>query len=298
MLVNNQIGFTNPSHLGGSGIYNSDITKGFDCPIIHVNGDNPDAAYKAAELAVKYRNTFGKDIVVDLIGFRRWGHNELDDPTFTQAQMYKIIHNRGSVPDNYLDEIVKNEKLCSKEEIDAEVSKYKQYLEDALNEVNTGKYKIEPRNTYLQKQWSSMTIASHLERTYWNTGCDIDLLRYVGAKSVSTPSDFVSSLLILRFLLCFMCLLCFLKKVHPTIERAHVKRRLESVKEGVKIDWSTSESLAFGSLLAQGFNIRISGQDVGRGTFSQRHCLLVDQETNKTFVPLNNLDQSQKGFLE
>ena len=86
--------------------------------------------------------------------------------------------------------------------------------------------------------------------------------------------------------------------MHPTIDRAHIKRRLESIKDGSRIDWSTAESLAFGSLLSQGFNIRISGQDVGRGTFSQRHCLLVDQESNKTYIPLNNIDESQKNFLE
>ena len=175
-----------------SGRYNTDLSKGFDSPIIHVNGDNPELAYKAAEFAVKYRNLFGKDIVVDLMCFRRWGHNELDDPTFTQSQMYKVIHNRKSVPDIYEEKIVEKEKLCDKNEISEEINKYRQLLEDALAEVNNGNYKIEPRNTYLQKQWSSMTVASNTQRTSWNTGCDIDLLKYVGVKSVTTPTDFVS----------------------------------------------------------------------------------------------------------
>lgn len=125
--------------------------------------------------------------------FRRWGHNELDDPTFTQSQMYKIIHNRKSVPDLYEDKIVGNEGLCSKEEISDEISKYRQYLEDALAEVNNGTFKIEQRNTYLQKQWSSMSIASNTERSYWSTGCNVDLLKFVGAKSISTPDGFVRS---------------------------------------------------------------------------------------------------------
>jgi probable 2-oxoglutarate dehydrogenase E1 component DHKTD1 len=149
-------------------------------------------AYKAAEFAVKYRNLFGKDIIVDLVCFRRWGHNELDDPTFTQSQMYKIIHNRKSVPDNYEENIVNIEGLCSKDELNNDINHYRQSLEDALTEVNTGKYKIEPRNTYLQKQWSAMTKSSHTERSHWATGCEIDLLKYVGTKSVSIPNDFVS----------------------------------------------------------------------------------------------------------
>lgn len=234
-------------------------------------------AYKAGQLATKYRNKFGKDILVDLVCFRKHGHNELDDPSFTNPLMYKIINSRQSVPDNYLNKIVNSEKIVERNEIDQDVSNFKSILETSLEKVINGNYKIEPRNMYLNKQWSALNLASNKERTTWNTGCSLDLLKFVGVKSVSVPKEF---------------------SVHPTIERAHIKKRTERINEEKNIDWSTAEALAVGTLLAQGFNVRISGQDVGRGTFSHRHAMLVDQKDSKTFIPLNNLDQNQKNFFE
>ena len=122
-----------------------------------------------------------------------------------------------------------------------------------------------------------MNLASNQEKSTWNTGCNLDLLKYVGVKSVTYPKDFA---------------------IHSTIERAHVQKRLERIREGAKIDWSTAESLAIGTLLTQGFNVRISGQDVGRGTFSHRHAMLVDQKNNTTFIPLNNIHENQKNYFE
>ena len=294
LITNNQLGFTLPSNLGRSGNFNSDLAKGFECPIIHVNGDDPEVtyilflkaainfyfyfqlAYKAGQFSVEYRNKFGKDIVIDMICFRKYGHNELDDPSFTNPLMYKTINSRDTVPNNYK-QILINEKLISANSLEQEIKDFETWLGEALSKVETNNYKFETKNTYLNKQWSEMKLSSNNERSTWNTGCNLDLLKFVGVKSVSYPQEL---------------------SVHPTIERAHVQKRLERIREGKKIDWSTAEALAIGSLIAQGFDVRISGQDVGRGTFSHRHAMLVDQKNNKTYIPLNNLDQNQKSFFE
>ena len=140
---------------------------------------------------MKYRNKFAKDIVVDLVCFRKYGHNELDDPSFTNPLMYKLINARDSVPNNYEKTLVDEEKLVDKKQLSKEIGKFRSKLDDSLNNVLNGTYKIEPRNTYLNKKWSIMNLASNKERTSWNTGCNIDLLKYIGAKSVNYPKDFV-----------------------------------------------------------------------------------------------------------
>lgn len=257
---------------------NSDLAKAFECPVIHVNGDYPELAWKAAELAANYRNKFGKDILVDLVCFRKYGHNELDDPSFTNPLMYKIINARNSVPNNYEKELYQSDELKKdKSTVDFEINQFKANLDSSYQKVMNSTYKIEPRNTYLKKQWSNMSIASNKERTYWSTGFDRNMLKQIGYKSVQYPEGFA---------------------VHPTIERAHVKKRIERLNEGTNIDWSTAEALAVGSLLLQGFNVRISGQDVGRGTFSHRHAIFVEQNTGRVHIPLNNLDKEQKNFFE
>jgi probable 2-oxoglutarate dehydrogenase E1 component DHKTD1 len=150
-------------------------------------------AYKAAELSVKYRNKFAKDIVVDLVCFRKYGHNELDDPSFTNPVMYNKINSRLSVPDLYEQKLVQQENLIQKDRLDKELIAFKSSLNNALEKVVSDSYKIEERNTYLNKgEWSKMQVSSYTERTKWNTGCDTDFLKYIGVKSVSTPQDFVS----------------------------------------------------------------------------------------------------------
>lgn len=277
LLTNNQLGFTNPSNLGHSGEYNTDFAKSINCPIIHVNGDNPELAYKAGQLALKYRNTFAKDVVVDITCFRKYGHNELDEPSFTNPLMYQAIGERQSVPNLYKEKICKQELIIEENVIDHEVENFRTQLDESLEKVNKKNYTIFPRNTYLQKKWSQMSLPSEKSVSSWMTGCDLDFLRFVGKKSVTYPEDF---------------------SIHPTVVRGHVNKRVEKLNQGSAIDWATAESMAFGSMLMQGFNIRISGQDVGRGTFSQRHAMFVDQKTQRTFVPLNNIDESQKNYLE
>jgi probable 2-oxoglutarate dehydrogenase E1 component DHKTD1 len=175
-----------------SGNYNTDLAKAFNCPIIHVNGDHPELAYKAGQFAVKYRNKFAKDIVIDLVCFRKYGHNELDDPSFTNPLMYKKISGRKSVPDLYEEKLVNEEKVVEKSEIKAEAVRFRSVLDESLNKVLNNTYKLEDRNTFLRKQWANMSVASFTERTTWDTGCDMGLLKYVGVKSVSYPKDFVS----------------------------------------------------------------------------------------------------------
>ena len=171
--------------------FNSDLAKAVDCPIVHVNGDHPEVAFKAGELAAKYRQRYGKDIVVDLICFRKHGHNELDDPTFTNPIMYKKIQARSTVPNRYEKEVMA-ELGAEKASVDQDLSKFRTFLEQSFDQVNNSTYKIEPRNTYLSGQWSSLRPSSNKERTYWNTGFNLPLLQEIGLKSVKYPEGFVS----------------------------------------------------------------------------------------------------------
>ena len=151
-------------------------------------------AHKAAEFAVKYRNTFGKDIVVDLVCFRKYGHNELDDPSFTNPLMYQTINQRKSVPNLYREKIVDEEKLLSNETLEKELNDFRSGLDAALDKVLNNTYQIESRNTYLKGKWSQMRLPSNTEQTSWATGCAQDLLKFVGVKSVHFPADFVGLL--------------------------------------------------------------------------------------------------------
>ena len=157
-------------------------------------------AFKAAELAVKYRQRYGKDIVVDLICFRKHGHNELDDPTFTNPVMYKKVQARVSVPNKYEKEVL-DELSDQKPAIDQEMSQFRISLDKAFEEVNSSKFKIEPRNTYLKGEWESMRPSSDKERTYWPTGFNLPLLQEIGLKSVKYPEGFVCELYIRGFLI-------------------------------------------------------------------------------------------------
>ncbi|CAF3579917.1 unnamed protein product [Rotaria socialis] len=259
LVTNNQIGYTTPQHLARSSRYCTDFAKVVNCPIIHVNGQCPAEIAQAAQLASEYRDLFRKDVVVDLVCFRKHGHNELDDPTFTQPSMYK------KVQEHYKQESPLDEGLNER------IRLFRNTLEEQYSIAD----KYQPQAPHLERQWSGFIQAKSV-RTQWNTGLSENLLKYIGAKSVDVPEDF---------------------HVHSTIARSHVQKRQQRIEAGNGLDWSTAEALAFGSLLLQGFNIRISGQDVGRGTFSQRHGMLVNQKTDDVYIPLNALDAKQ-GFFE
>ncbi|KAM9807689.1 2-oxoadipate dehydrogenase complex component E1 [Neosynchiropus ocellatus] len=271
LIVNNQVGYTTPSERGRSSMYCSDVGKMVNCAIIHVNGDDAEDVMRATRLAVEYQRHFRKDVIFDLICYRQWGHNELDEPFFTNPAMYKIIRSRKSVPDSYSDQLI-SEGLMTEDECHQIKSKHYTMLNDKL--ANMTLYSPPPTN--LQGRWGDL-VEPQPKVTTWDTGVPIPLLQFVGAKSVEIPEHI---------------------QVHGHLGKTHVQARLQKLEEGTKLDWSTAEALAFGSLLSQGFNIRISGQDVGRGTFSQRHAMVVCQETNDMHIPLNHISSEQTGQLE
>uniref|UniRef100_A0A673C0Q3 2-oxoadipate dehydrogenase complex component E1 n=1 Tax=Sphaeramia orbicularis TaxID=375764 RepID=A0A673C0Q3_9TELE len=267
LIVNNQVGYTTPSERGRSSLYCSDVGKMVNCAIVHVNGDDAEEVLRAARLAVDYQRHFRKDIIVDLICYRQWGHNELDEPFFTNPAMYKIIRSRKSVPDSYSDQLI-TDGLMTEDERNRIKSKYYSTLNDKLSNMTL----YSPPPTNLQGRWGDL-VEPQTRVTTWDTGVPLPLLQFVGAKSVDIPENI---------------------QLHSHLGKTHTQR----LEEGTKLDWSTAEALAFGSLLCQGFNIRISGQDVGRGTFSQRHAMVVCQETNDMYIPLNHISPQQTAFLE
>ncbi|XP_072949969.1 probable 2-oxoadipate dehydrogenase complex component E1 homolog [Epargyreus clarus] len=271
VVVNNQVGFTLPAHRGRSCRYVTDLAKCIAAPVIHVNGDHPELVAKATNIAFEYQRQFRKDVFIDYNCYRRWGHNELDDPTFTNPLMYKVIHNRKSIPDLYADKLI-SEGLLSEEDVSGISTEYTKYLQSQFEAVNS----YQPEVTYYQEQWASVSSAPRAVEV-WNTGVDTELLKLVGRASVTAPGGF---------------------NVHNHLAKTHVRNRLQKLAEERELDWATAEALAFGSLLMEGRHVRISGEDVGRGTFSHRHVMLVDQETENIHIPLNHIHKDQKGFLE
>ncbi|KZT24824.1 dehydrogenase E1 and transketolase domain-containing protein 1 [Neolentinus lepideus HHB14362 ss-1] len=265
------IGYTTPASEARSSLYCSDIGKMIHAPVLHVNGDYPEDVARAVDTAFKYRNYFRKDIIIDLIVYRRWGHNELDEPAFTQPSMYRQIRSRKSVPQLYEDRLV-DEGVISREEATTLRSSYKAHLDEQLSKVDDYVSTV----ALGQGQWKGIVWPAD-PAAEWDpeTGVDGEVLKGIRRASVAVPDGF---------------------KIHPRLQR-HVKHRLQNVEAGTGLDWATVEAMAFGSLMGEGCDIRISGQDVGRGTFSHRHAMLVDQETEKVVIPLNRELQSE-GKLE
>ncbi|XP_040582261.1 probable 2-oxoadipate dehydrogenase complex component E1 homolog [Lepeophtheirus salmonis] len=269
LVVNNQIGFTTPPERSRTSSYCTCIAKQINAPVIHVNGDFPEEVVRATKLAVEYQRTFRKDVFIDILCYRKWGHNELDDPTFTNPDLYGKINKKISVPNMYLNKLIE-ENILTEESISSAKQKFNDLFVSEFN--NSDSY--EPSKAVFVKEWSNLQEAPN-EQTIWDTGVSHDVLKYIGAKSVSFEDDFT---------------------IHPHLEKHHVKNRIKRLEKGEGIDWGTAEALSIGSLLYQGFNVRISGQDVGRATFSHRHGMLVDQDTNGIYIPLNELNL--KGKLE
>jgi probable 2-oxoglutarate dehydrogenase E1 component DHKTD1 len=246
IICNNQLGFTTPADYGRSSKYASDPAKAISAPILHVNADEPEEVAKISCIAMEYQRKFKKDVVIDLIGWRKRGHNELDEPMFTQPQMYKSINERSSTAQKYaklvIQEEMKNIEEKSFKDLDAAVIKAKDY---------------KPQLIGIQKYWK-------LEEQ--ETGVPKDLLIEAGIRSVSIPDDF---------------------NVHFRLQNHHIDSRLTQIKGG-KVDWATAEAMAIGSLISDGFNVRLSGQDVARGTFSHRHLKFYDQIDGKEICPFEN----------
>ncbi|MBT3071356.1 2-oxoglutarate dehydrogenase E1 component [Rhodomicrobium sp. Az07] len=265
-IVNNQIGFTTAPRFSRSSPYPSDIARMIEAPIFHVNGDDPEAVVYCARVATEFRQRFHKPVVIDMICYRRHGHNEGDEPSFTQPLMYKKIRQQPSVVSIYSKRLA-DENLVREEEAEALKSSFWDQLEQEF--IASESYRPNKAD-WLDGRWSSITLPEEGPRR-GNTGVHLDRLRRIGETLTEVPKGFTA---------------------HKTIERFLANRR-KMIEEGKGIDWSMAEALAFGTLLDEGYPVRLSGQDVERGTFSQRHAVLTDQENEEPFTPLNHLSDSQ-----
>ena len=268
IIINNQIGFTTSPRFARSSPYPSDIAKMVEAPIIHVNGDDPEAVVYAGRIATDFRLKFNRDVVIDLICYRRFGHNEGDEPSFTQPLMYKKIRSHPSPVNVYGERLIKNGTI-SKDFLNSSIKKFKNLLDDQFKTAKDYKPKIE----WFEGTWSRYKPERGKDKR-GVTGADTKKLLEISNKINSIPSEI---------------------NIHKTISKILDNRKL-CVKNGSGIDWSTAEALAFGSLLDEGYPVRLVGQDSGRGTFSQRHSVLRNQLDNSRYIPLNNISKKQKNF--
>ena len=268
IIINNQIGFTTSPRFARSSPYPSDIAKMVEAPIIHVNGDDPEAVVYAGRIATDFRLKFNRDVVIDLICYRRFGHNEGDEPSFTQPLMYKKIRSHPSPVNVYGERLIKNGTI-SKDFLNSSIKKFKSLLDDQFKTAKDYKPKIE----WFEGTWSRYKPERGKDKR-GVTGADTKKLLEISNKINSIPSEI---------------------NIHKTISKILDNRKL-CVKNGSGIDWSTAEALAFGSLLDEGYPVRLVGQDSGRGTFSQRHSVLRNQLDNSRYIPLNNISKKQKNF--
>jgi len=268
-IVNNQIGFTTSPRYSRSSPYPTDVAKMVEAPIFHVNGDDPEAVVFAAKVATEYRQKFAKDVVVDMFCYRRFGHNEGDDPTFTQPQMYDIIGDHKPVAQIYRDRLVKD-GLATAEEIDDWTERFDQFLSDEFDAAKD--YKANQAD-WLDGRWSGLGLPEGDERK-GDTAVTLDRLKALGQKMTTIPDGI---------------------DIHKTLKRV-IKNRAEMIETGEGLDWATAEHLAFATLLDEGFPVRLSGQDSARGTFSQRHSRFIDQSTEKVYTPLNHLNKEQARY--
>ena len=260
-IVNNQIGFTTNPTFSRSGPYCSDVALMVEAPIFHVNGDDPEAVVYAARIATEFRQKFNKDVVIDMFCYRRQGHNESDEPAFTQPLMYEKIRSHPTTRAIYASKLI-DEKVLDKNEVDSLLNEWSEKLE---KDLEIGKNYKPNKADWLEGSWAGFE-SKGIVKPNIISGLPIKTLKDFGVKLSQIPEDF---------------------NVNKKVQRV-LQKRLKTVTEGKDIDWACAEALAFGSLLNQGFNVRLSGQDCGRGTFSQRHAILVDQKNEEKFSPLNN----------
>ncbi|HET6184327.1 MAG TPA: 2-oxoglutarate dehydrogenase E1 component [Acetobacteraceae bacterium] len=268
LIVNNQIGFTTVPVHAYSGLYCTDVAKSIQAPILHVNGDDPEAVVFCARMAAEFRLQFGCDIVLDIVCYRRHGHNETDEPAFTQPLMYRAIARQRTTRALYAERLVA-EGVVSEAEAKAMWDGFAETLEAA----NKAAQSYKPNKAdWLEGHWAGFSQANgETEQTEEATGVELGVLRQVGHALASIPQDF---------------------NVHPRIAR-QLEAKRQMIESGEGIDWATGEALAFGSLLVEGHRVRLSGEDSQRGTFSQRHAVLIDQENQHEYVPLNNIAPDQ-----
>jgi 2-oxoglutarate dehydrogenase E1 component len=270
-IINNQIGFTTNPRFSRSSPYPSDVAKMIEAPIFHVNGDDPEAVVYAAKVATEFRMKFQKPVVIDMFCYRRFGHNEGDEPAFTQPLMYKKIRSHQSTVQIYSQKLIA-EKLVTQEEVDQMKAEWRAHLE---TEFESGQAYKPNKADWLDGAWSGLRSADNQdEQRRGKTAVPMKTLKEIGRKLTDIPKDF---------------------EVHRTINR-FIENRRQAIESGEGIDWATAESLAFGSILLEGNPVRLSGQDSERGTFSQRHSVLYDQRDENRYIPLNNLGPQQANY--
>ena len=270
IVVNNQIGFTTAPHFSRSSPYPTDIALMVEAPIFHVNGDDPEAVVHAARVATEFRQQFGKDVVIDIFCYRRFGHNEGDEPMFTNPQMYNRIKKHKTTLQLYTERLVED-GLIPEGEIEDMKAAFQAYLHD---EFEAGKEYRPNRADWLDGRWKAMRPKETEEYQRGQTWIKPETMTEIGAALTSYPEGF---------------------NLHRTIARQlEAKKKMFDTGEG--FDWATSEALAFGSLLVEGYPVRLAGQDSARGTFSQRHSALVDQVTEERHYPLNHIRAGQSRY--
>jgi len=269
IVINNQVGFTTPPNQSRSTVYSTDIAKGIQAPIFHVNGDDPEAVVRVAQLAFEFREEFKKDVVIDLVCYRRRGHNEGDDPSMTQPLMYNLIEAKRSVRTLYLESLVGRGDI-TREEFEAANAGFQARLENAFTEVHAAMQQpieLTPRPVGIGTTASDHPTISHA------TAISREVVEAIGNAHGNQPPGFT---------------------VHPKLQQL-LEKRIEMSRQG-GIDWGFGELLAFGSLLLEGKRVRMAGQDSRRGTFVQRHAVFHDRVNGQEWMPLRNLSPEQAKF--
>ena len=269
IVVNNQIGFTTSPNYSRSSPYCTDVAKMVMAPIMHINGDDPEAVIHASRIATEFRQKFACDVVLDIISYRRYGHNEGDEPAFTQPIMYKKIGSHDSISTIYGKKLVK-EGILTDQEAKDEVDNHNKFLE---KEFQAGANYKPNKADWLEGQWANLR-AAHGDDRRGETSVSTDDLKLIGKAITTIPENI---------------------QINKKLARI-VEARKKAIDIGEGIDWSTAEHLAFGSLLLEGHPVRLSGQDSCRGTFSQRHAVFVDQVKEERYTPLNNIKENQENF--
>jgi 2-oxoglutarate dehydrogenase E1 component len=268
-IVNNQIGFTTAPIYSRSSPYPSDVALMVQAPIFHVNGDDPEAVVHCARIATEFRQLFHKDVVIDMFCYRRFGHNETDEPAFTQPLMYRAIKDHPTTLELYAARLVQ-EGTLTEDDVRQMIAAFNKRLDE---EFEASKSHKPNRADWLDGRWAGFAMAPKGDRR-GETAVPLETLKSVGAALTTVPEGF---------------------HVHRTIAR-QLQAKAEMIKTGDGIDWATGEALAFGTLLKEGVPVRLSGQDSSRGTFSQRHSVLVDQESEERYTPLNHVGEGQAEF--
>ena len=269
-IVNNQIGFTTSPIHSRSSPYPSDVAKMIEAPIFHCNGDDPEAVVFAAKIAIEFRQEFRIPVVVDMFCYRRYGHNESDEPAFTQPLMYKRISEHPTVVELYSQRLAR-EGVMTEDEIGKMKADFRAMLEQDFESADA--YKPNKAD-WLDGKWSGLTRPEDESARRGRTGVDMERLRDIGEKITEIPGYF---------------------NAHRTLKRVIGNRR-KMIETGEGIDWAMAEHLAYGTILTDGFPVRLSGQDCERGTFSQRHSVLNDQVNESRYIPLNNISEIQGRF--